>query len=204
MVSHIARRIQFLILVAVLAAQPAPAQDDDGFRSAGDFPWVGWVGPLSDGLHGLRFGMTGFEANRVMREKGLEPANARPFTLRFEGDVLGRPAELMSEFTTSRPSDPGTSLRVVQIRWRFRGLPGPVVTHFGKLERMLASRYGTPVLSEEDGLNALEAGSGTYKRLYYGPQAKAWLELSTIRIQEFAVLIRIECPQLPAPKSDRP
>ena len=61
-------------LLILLMVAPATAQDDDGFVSVVDYPWVDWVGPLSDGLHGCRFGMSGFEVNRMLQEKGLKKA----------------------------------------------------------------------------------------------------------------------------------
>ena len=203
MFSQILVRGQFAMLIFLLVASPGAAQDMDdegGFIPVGDYPWVGFVGPLSDGLHGLRFGMGGFEVNRIMREKDLEPANARPYTLRFWGDVMGQPAELIAEFTDERPSHPGASLRVVQIRWNFRGLPQQGFNYFQKLDEMLASRYGRPVLKVDDGMQNLDTGDGRLQRLYYGTQAQAWLEYSAIRRQEFALMIRIECPQLPKPE----
>jgi hypothetical protein len=202
MFSQILTRGQFAILILLLAAVPAAGQeleDEDGFISVGDYPWVGYVGPLSDGLHGLRFGMGGFEVNRIMREKGLEPANARPHTLRFEGSVLGHPAELITEFTRERAIDPLAELRVVQIRWNFQGLPQQGFSFFEKLDEMLATRYGKPVLKKDEGMQNLDSGDGRLQRLYYGPQAQAWLEYSAIRRQEYALMIRIECPQLPKP-----
>jgi hypothetical protein len=188
-------------LVILLVAAPALAQDDeDGFVSVGDYPWVGFYGPLSDGLHGLRFGMGGFEVNRILREKGMEPANARPYTLRFEGQVLGQPAEVVAEFDQSSPASPGANLRVVQIRWDFRGLPQNGFRYFSRLDEMLASRYGKPVLVKDDGMQNLDTGNGRLQRLYYGPQARAWLEYQALRRQEYVLMIRIECPQLPKPE----
>lgn len=187
-------------MVIFLVASPALAQDEDGFVSVDDYPWIGFVGPLSDGLHGLRFGMGGFEVNRIMRDKGLEPATARPYTLRFEGDVLGEGAEIIAEFDRSSPSSSGANLRVVQIRWNFEGLPQKGFRFFNRLDEMLASRYGTPVLKKDDGMANLDTGSGRLQRMYYGQQARAWLEYVAIRRQEFALMIRIECPQLPKPE----
>ena len=194
------RPLIYFGMVMLIVSVPVAAQDDEaGFDSVGDYPWVGFQGPLSDGLHGLRFGMGGFEVNRVLREKELEPANARPYTLRFEGEVLGQPAEIIAEFDQSRPSTPGASLRVVQIRWDFRGLPQNGFRYFNRLDELLASRYGRPVLEKDDGMANLDTGSGRLQRLYYGPQARAWLEYVAIRRQEYALMIRIECPQLPKP-----
>ena len=124
MIPQIRPRIQLAILILLLCVGPATAApDEDGFESVGDFPWIGWVGPLADGLHGLRFGTGGFEVNRVMKEKGLKSIRARPYMLRFEGEVLGEMAELIAGFTTQRPSASSSSLRVIQIRWIFRGRP---------------------------------------------------------------------------------
>ena len=195
------RSLIYFGMVIFLVASPALAQDDDdGFVSVGDYPWIGFVGPLSDGLHGLRFGMGGYEVLRILREKGLEPATARPYTLRFEGEVLGEDAEIIAEFDRERPSSPGASLRVVQIRWNFRGLPQNGFRYFTRLDEMLASRYGKPVLEKDDGMANLDTGSGRLQRMYYGQQARAWLEYVAIRRQEFALMIRIECPQLPKPE----
>jgi hypothetical protein len=198
------RTLGYLWMALLLLAAPAVAQDDeDGFRSVGDYPWVDFHGPLSDGLHGLRFGMDGFAVNRILREKGLEPANARPYTLRFTGDVLGQAAELVAEFDAENPSRSGASLRVVQIRWIFRGLPQQGFRYFTRLDEMLATRYGKPVMQKDEGMQNLDAGEGQLQRLYYGPQAQAWLEYAAIRRQEFALMIRIECPQLPKPEGAR-
>ena len=71
MFSQILRFGQCALLILLIAAPSTAqdmAQDDDGFVSVGDYPWVDWVGPLSDGLHGCRFGMTGFEVNRITIE----------------------------------------------------------------------------------------------------------------------------------------
>jgi hypothetical protein len=46
----------------------------------------------------------------------------------------------------------------------------------------------------------LDSGDGQLQRLYYGPQARAWLEFAAIRRQEYLLTIRIECPQLPKPE----
>lgn len=199
-------RIQLAILILILCAGPAAGTqdevvppDDEGFASVGNYPWVGWYGPLSDGLHGLRFGTGGFEVNRVMKEKGLLGSRARPYMLRFEGKILGAQGELIASFTTPRPSNSAASLRVIQIRWVLRGLPQPGLKLFGKLDEMLASRYGKPVLHREDGIHKLENGAGKHQRLYYGPEAQAWLELAALGGQEFALIIRMECPQLPDP-----
>jgi hypothetical protein len=209
MFSQIRLRIQLAILMVILllGASSAPgtqdeaaSPDEEGFASVGDYPWVGWFGPLSDGLHGLRFGTGGFEVNRVMKEKGLSGSPARPYTLRFEGDVLGEMAELIGGFTTQRPSASAASLRVIQIRWVFRGLPQRGMKLFGKLDGMLASRYGEPVVSREDGLSDLETGAGRYQRLYYGREVRAWLELAALGGQQYALIIRMECPQLPDPE----
>lgn len=204
MFPHLRARIQFLILAALLlpATTFAQLEDEDGFRSVGDFPWVGWYGPISDGLHGLRFGTDGFEVNRVMREKGLQPSHARDYTLRFGGDVLGEPAEIVTWFTTERPSAPGSALRVVQIRWVMRGLPSQSMKLFGRLDAMLLARYGDPVHAKDEPVSKLENGAGRTERLYYGTSARAWLELSGQASQEYALLIRIECPQLPDPEED--
>jgi hypothetical protein len=203
MFSQILRFGQCALLILLIVA-PATAQDmsqdDEGFVSVGDYPWVDWVGPLSDGLHGCRFGMTGFEVNRILQEKGLKSANARPYTLRFQGHVLGQTAEVIAEFTKAGPSRPGSSLRVMQIRWDFRGLPQHGYSYFQRLEEMLGSRYGTPVLEKDAGVVNLDSGQGTLQRLYYGQQARAWLEFKAIRRQEYVLLIRIECPQLPKPE----
>jgi hypothetical protein len=190
----------YVWIVILLISGPVTAQEEDGFVSVGDYPWVGFVGPLSDGLHGLRFGMDGFQVNRILRDKQLEPANARPYTLRFEGDVLGESAEIVAEFDRDRPSTPGANLRVVQIRWDFRGLPQNGLRYFTRLNDMLASRYGAPVLEKDDGMANLDTASGRLQRLYYGPQARAWLEYVAIRRQEYLLMIRIECPQLPKPE----
>jgi hypothetical protein len=207
MFSQIRPRIQLAILILLLCARPAVgtqdeagSPDEDGFASVGGYPWVGWFGPLSDGLHGMRFGTGGFEVNRVMKEKGLAASQARPYTLRFEGKVLGEMAELVAGFTTQRPSASAASLRVIQIRWVFRGLPQRGLKLFGRLDGLLASRYGTPVLSREDGISDLETGAGKYQRLYYGPEARAWVELAALGGQEYALIIRTECPQLPDPE----
>jgi hypothetical protein len=201
MFSQIRPRIQLAILILLLCVGPATgAQDETGFESAGDFPWVGWFGPLSDGLHGLRFGTGGFEVNRVMKEKGLSSIHARSYTLRFEGEVLGAMAELIAGFTTERPSASAASLRAIQIRWIFRGRPQRGFGLFERLDGLLASRYGKPVLSQEDGISDLENGSGAFQRLYYGPEVQAWLEYTALGGQEFALLIRMECPQLPDPE----
>jgi len=200
MFAHSPACFQILFVIALLLPVGATAQtpsDDGGFASVGDFPWVGWHGPLSDGLHGLRFGTTGFMVNRVMREKGLEPSNARPYTLRFGGKVLGEQAELLVSFTTAKPSAPNTQLRAVQIRWVLRGLLAQSLDLFGRLDSMLSDRYGTAVHSRQDAVADLEAGSGNYQRLYYGPEATAWLELAAQGHLQYALLIRIECPQLP-------
>lgn len=201
MFSQIRPRFQLAILILVLCVVPATgAQDEDGFQSVGDYPWVGWFGPLSDGLHGLRFGTGGFEVNRVMKEKGLIAMRARPYTLRFEGEVLGTTAEVIAEFTAKRPSARVAALRVIQIRWIFRGRPQRGLGVFESLDGMLASRYGKPVLHREDGLSDLETDAGVYQRLYYGPEAQAWLEYAALGGQEFALLIRMKCPQLPDPE----
>ncbi len=200
MFSQIRPRFQLAILILLLCAGPvAGAQDEDGFESVGDYPWVGWFGPLSDGLHGLRFGTGGFEVNRVMKEKGLTAIRARSYTLRFEGDVLGATGELIAGFTAKRPSASAAALRVIQIRWIFRGRPQRGLGLFEKLDGLLASRYGKPVLHRDDGISHLETGAGSYQRLYYGPEAQAWLEYAALGGQEFALLIRLECPQLPDP-----
>jgi hypothetical protein len=201
MFSQIRYRFQLAILILILCVGSATGvQDEDGFESVGDFPWVGWNGPLSDGLHGLRFGTGGFEVNRVMKEKGLASTRARSYTLRFEGEVLGASAELIAGFTAERPSASAASLRAIQIRWIFRGRPQRGFGFFENLDGMLMSRYGKPVLHEDDALSDLENGSGTFQRLYYGPQVQAWLEYAALGFQEYALLIRLECPQLPDPE----
>lgn len=202
MFPQILRCFQSAILVLAILAPPAGAQlpEEDGFVAVGEYPWEGWYGPLADGLHGLRFGTGGFEVNATMREKGLRPSNARSGTLRFEGAVLGANAELVAEFTGSRPSSSDAELRAIQIRWLLRGLPQQGMRLFDQLDRMLAGRYGTPVLQEDDGMSDLESGSGARRRLYYGPEARAWLELEAQGRQRYALLIRLECPQLPKPE----
>jgi hypothetical protein len=199
MVSQI-RSLCYFGMVIFLLCSPALAQEDDGFVSVGDYPWVDFQGPLSDGLHGLRFGMGGFEVNQILREKELQPANARPYTLRYAGEILGENAELIAEFDEERPSRTGANLRVVQIRWEFRGLPQNGFRYFTRLDEMLASRYGKPVLVRDEGMQNLDSGDGQLQRLYYGPQARAWLEFAAIRRQEYLLTIRIECPQLPKPE----
>jgi hypothetical protein len=191
-----------LLLIVVSVAGSQPLEDEDGFVGVGEYPWEGWNGPLGDGLYGLRFGTGGFEVNATMREKGLDPSHSRLGTLRFEGDVLGANAELLAEFTADRTIDPGSQLRAIQIRWLLRGLPQQGMRLFGQLDEMLALRYGNPVLAEDDGLAALENGGGAMRRLYYGPEARAWLELEAQGRQRYALLIRIECPQLPRPTQD--
>lgn len=205
MFSQIPRCFQSAIVVVALTCSVSAAQaqeTDDGFVGVGEYPWEGWHGPLADGLHGLRFGTGGFEVNSTMREKGLEPSHARSHTLRFEGDVLGAPAELVAGFTTARPSASDAQLRAVQIRWLFRGLPQAGMRRFEQLDAMLAARYGEPVLVHDDGVNDLETGAGASRRLYYGPEARAWLELEALGRQRYALLIRLESPQLPMPEED--
>ena len=200
MVSQIRPLFYFGIVILLCAASASAQEGDRGFVSVGDYPWIGFQGPLSDGLHGLRFGMDGFEVNRILREKGLEPANARPYTLRFEGQVLGQAAELIAEFDEEQASSPGASLRVVQIRWNFQGLPQGGFRYFTRLNEMLASRYGNPVMEKDAGMQNLDSGQGRLQRLYYGPQAQAWLEYMAIQRQEYVLMIRIECPQIPKPE----
>lgn len=198
MFPQILRPFQFAILVLVLATSVAVAQDDtdDGFVSVGEYPWEGWNGPLADGIYDLRFGTGGFEVTAAMRARGLEPASARPHTLRFEGEILDTPAEVLTEFTGSQPSASDAQLRVIQVRWGLRGLPQKGARLFREIEQELEARYGRPVLKRDDGLAALENGSGSLQRLYYGPEARTWLELSALGRQRYTLVVRMESPQL--------
>lgn len=162
----------------------------------GSQPWVGWHGPLDDGLLGLRFGMDRFAVSRILRERGLDGRPSRPQTQRFEGPILGHPGEVLTEFRPDAQAPTGERLSRIQIMWRIDGLPNRAVELFGKLEGMLVSRYGDPLLSEDDGYAALDNGWGKNRRGYVGTQAKALLEVEAIRSQRFRVVLSLESPQL--------
>jgi hypothetical protein len=203
MFAQIFRSFQFRVAMAALLpavlAAPVLAQDD-GFLAAGDYPWIGWYGPVADGLYGLRFGTGAFEVSEKMEAKGLRTSHPRPYTLRFEGRILGEQGGLVAEFTTARPGAKESRLRAVQIRWILRGLPKGPLKLFDSLDQMLHQRYGEPVDSRQDGPAALENGRGVYHRLFYGPEARALLELEALGQLEYSLVIRIECPQLPDPR----
>lgn len=166
-------------------------------------PWVGWYGPLDDGLLGLRFGMDRFEVGRRMRERGLEGQASRPGTQRFEGALLGSTGEVLTEFRPDAQAPNGERLSRVQISWRIDGVPNRAVDLFERLDAMLESRYGEPLLSTEDGYAALDSGWGEFRRGYVGPQAKALLVVEAIRSQRFRVVISLESPQLHVAQRNR-
>lgn len=221
------RRHPITVLVAVtiavgsaaasIGARTACAQTPDSLSRAGDAfyelpsddfprgsqPWVGWHGPLDDGLLGLRFGMDRFAVSRILRERDLEGRPSRPQTQRFEGSILGHPGEVLTEYRPDPHAPTGERLSRIQIMWRIDGLPNRAVELFGKLEGMLASRYGEPLLAEDDGYAALDNGWGKNRRGFVGTQAKALLEVEAVRSQRFRVVISLESPQLHvAPRVD--
>ena len=172
------------------------AEFDNGPDRPNPTPWVGWHGPLDDGLLGLRFGMDRFAVGRNLRERGLQGLPARAQTQRFEGKILGHTGEVLTDFRPDVQAPKGERLSRIQIAWRIDGLPNRALDLFESLRTMLEARYGDPLLSEEDGYSALDSGWGSFRRGYAGPQARALLVVEAIRNQRFRVVILVESPQL--------
>ena len=198
------------LAIAVMGVRSGTAQEAGPvFDEQGDYvgprafdtpvdaqPWVGWHGPIDDGLLGLRFGMDRFATARSLRERGLEGQHSRSQTQLFGGQVLGHSGEVLTEFRPDTQAPTGERLSRIQIMWRIDGLPNRAMALFERLDGLLASRYGTPLLAEEDGYAALDNGWGSFQRGYVGPQAKAYLVVEAIRNQRFRVVLSLESPQL--------
>lgn len=168
-------------------------------------PWIGWYGPFSDGLIGLRFGMDRFVALRLLRDRGLEGRPAREGLLRFEGEFLGETAEVSLEFTRTQFDDAGDpiddgiangQLRRIQVTWQLLGLPHKPLRLFERLDGLLTARYGEPVLAEDDGFTALDVGDGLVRKVYFGREARAQLELQAYRPHRYYLVLALENPQL--------
>ena len=161
-----------------------------------DQPWIGWHGPFVDGLIGLRFGMDRVSALRVARDRDLISRAARDGQMRFEGEFLGEPAEVLLDFTEA--DDPGASghLHRIRVQWNLFGLPQRPLALFGRLDGMLASRYGDPVRTQDDGFTALDRGDGLVRKLYFGPETRAQVDLQAYRPQRYYVILALENPQL--------
>lgn len=201
-------------LVGALAGPVAYAQAPDGdpFEVLDDHgapdpsqPWIGWYGPFGDGLLGLRFGMDRFVALRLMRDRGLDSRPAREGELRFEGEFLGETAEVGLEFTRTRFDDAGDpiddgiangQLRRIQVTWQLLGLPHKPLRLFERLDGLLAARYGTPVLEEDDGFTALDVGDGLVRKVYFGREVRAQVELRAYRPKRYYLVLALENPQL--------
>jgi hypothetical protein len=162
-------------------------------------PWVGWHGPLDDGLLGLRFGMDRFTVGRILRERELRGRSSRAHMLRFEGSVLSRNGEVLVEFRPDSATPNGERLSRIQIIWTIEGVPHGALSLFERLDGMLRSRYGEARLVEEDGFAALDNGWGQYRRVYAGPQAKALLHLESTRQERYRLTLHLESPQLQVP-----
>lgn len=162
-------------------------------------PWVGWHGPLDDGLLGLRFGMDRFSVARVLRERGLSGRHSREHTLLFGGTILSRNGEILTEFRPDPTAPNGERLSRIQLMWTIEGVPHGALGLFERLDAMLRSRYGEPRMVEEDGFAALDSGWGQYVRGYVGTQAKAVLHLESTRRERYRLLLSLESPQLHVP-----
>ena len=60
----------------------------------------------------------------------------------------------------------------------------------------MARRYGEPVLSEDDGFAALDTGDGLVRKVYFGREARAQVELQAYRPERYYLVLALVNPQL--------
>ena len=208
--ASIAVLVAFVLVAAT--ATGVRAEDDDPFDVIDELsgpdpqrPWVDWYAPFTDGLIDLRFGMDRFVVLRLLRERGLEGQPARDGELRFEGELLGEQAEVRLEFSRTRYDDAGVpiddgikvgQLRRIQVTWQLLGLPHKPLRLFERLDGLMARRYGEPVLSEDDGFAALDTGDGLVRKVYFGREARAQVELQAYRPERYYLVLALVNPQL--------
>ena len=158
-------------------------------------PWVGWYGPVDEGLLDLKFGMGRFGVAQELRERDLQSRPAREGTQRFEGRILGELAQVVASYRPDASAPEGERLSAIQLVWTLYGVPNNAVDLFERLDGMLASRYGEPLLAEDDGYAALDSGFGVNRRYYVGTQARAWLRLEAVRTERYQLVLTLQSPQ---------
>ena len=166
-------------------------------------PWEGWHQQLADGVIGLRFGMDRFTVADILVERGFAARPGRGGTLRYEGKLLDEQVMAVLTFNDAANAGMGGRLHEIQLHWNLAGLPRVPLRLFERLDGMLESRYGVPLAVESAGRGALETGNGVERKFYEGPEARAVLELLSLRPERFDLVFRLESPQLePLPSSD--
>lgn len=180
-----------LILATLGLAGEASATDIQTER-----PWEGWYGPYASGTLGLRFGMDRLTASDILDARDFDRRPARSGTLRFEGPVSGKKAEVLLTFLEDADSELRGRLRQIRVHWDFRGQPHAPMRLYEALRGVLDTRYGDAVAVEEDGFQVLDTGRGVDRRLYFGPEAKVLLELKALRSQHLQLVLRLSSPQL--------
>lgn len=181
----------FLILATLGLAARVSATDIQTER-----PWEGWYGPYAAGTLGLRFGMDRLTASDILDERDFDRRPARSGTLRFEGSVSGKKAEVLLTFLEDADSELRGRLRQIQIHWDFRGQPHAPMRLYEGLREVLEARYGEAVAIEEVGFQVLDTGRGVDRRLYFAAEAKVLLELKAVRPQQLQLVLRLSSPQL--------
>ncbi len=192
-----AHRTLMALCVAFVFGATASATAQDVVRA---LPWEGWYGPFADGAFGLRFGMDRATVARIADEHAWKVLASRDRTLRYEARVAGLKGEVLLLFLDDGGAD--GRLREIRVSWTLDGLPQRPWRLYQRLVELLEKRYGEAVaVQEEDGRQSLDTGRGIFRRLYYGEETKALVELRAVRPEHFLLVYRLENPQL-EPESD--
>lgn len=181
------RILGFALLLLALLSPEAAAQK----------PWVGWYGPLSDGIMGFRFGMDRADVRAEAQRRNVTAVHARSNTMRYTGSFLSTEGELLFEF---RPDEarPGREL-LIQIRIDWVGIEGGggrPKSMFDSLTKLLEERYGPAVYRRDAEVYDISSGFRDALHIYEGTEMQAQLSLSSASKQSLRLMLLLISPQL--------
>ena len=187
--------IPSLLVALVLLALPSAHSQAQSVPV--DEPWLGWHGPPADGALGVRFGMDRFMVGEVFAARGLAARGSRAGTLRYEGTVDGRTAEVLAEFHDDVASGLGGRLMRIHIKWKdLTGGAARALELFTRHAARLSKTYGPPMFEQDTNVSELETGRGSAVRLFRGVEAQTVLELKAPRPRRYDLSILIDSPQI--------
>lgn len=188
--ASVLRALRFTALLLLLQGLCAP-------EILAQKPWVGWHGPLSDGIMGFRFGMDRRTVREVAQGRRVKAAPARGETLRYTGSFLSEQGELVLEFAPDE-SRPGQEvLTRIRIGWEgIAGGGGRPQAMFESLSTLLEERYGPAMFRRDATMQEISSGYRDALLVFEGPQMQAQLSLKAAGKQSLRLMLLLVSPQL--------
>jgi hypothetical protein len=160
-------------------------------------PWLGWNGPLADGIMDFRFGMDRRDVRAVASRRKITAAASREETLRYTGSFLSAEGELVLEFTPDARRPGREQLTRIRLEWvGIGGGGGRPKAMFDALSGLLEQRYGPAAYRRDASISDVSTGFRNALHVYEGPEMQAQLSLSSAGSGSLRLMLVLISPQL--------